>query len=284
MHVANVYDMVLERRETAHALANERARTFVLNSGLSRPLALSFRVQIRHMSDSYRNPEQQDSEIETALLDAELFLKYKAPERAIVTLKGALERRPRSLQLRERLREITALKHPEEAARQCLALASLYIEREDFERAQDRLLEAKHLDARISIASGLEAIRRARRPGIQIHEPLPSEARSVTLAGDLSIISIFDIVQVLENSRLTGALVITWDAYAGRILFNEGRIVGAEMGKTEGVEAFRNIVEVTSGGFEFERSAQEFPMTINSASNTNLILDSLREIDEENRE
>lgn len=237
------------------------------------------------MSDSYKSSEQQDSEIETALLDAELFLKYKAPERAIVTLRSALERRPRSLQLRERLREITAVKHPEEAARQCLALASLYIEREDFERAQDRLLEAKHLDARISIASGLEAIRRARRPGIQMAEPLMGEAKSVaTLAGDLSIISIFDIVQVLENSRLTGALVITWDAYAGRILFNEGRIVGAEMGKAEGVEAFRHIVEVTSGGFEFERSAQEFPVTINSASNTNLILDSLREIDEENRE
>jgi len=109
------------------------------------------------MSDSYKHPEQQDSEIETALLDAELFLKYKAPERAIVTLRGALERRPRSLQLRERLREITAVKHPEEAARQCLALASLYIEREDFERAQDRLLEAKHLDARL-IASSPEAM------------------------------------------------------------------------------------------------------------------------------
>ena len=128
------------------------------------------------MSDSYRSQEQ-DSEIETALLDAELFLKYKAPERAIVTLQNALERSPRSMQLRERLREITAVKHPEEAARQCLALASLYIEREDFERAQDRLLEAKNLDARISIAPGLEAISRARRPGIQIHEPLMSADR-----------------------------------------------------------------------------------------------------------
>src|SRR5258705_6569983 len=55
-------------------------------------------------------------------------------------------------------------KHPKEAARQCLALASLYIERDDFDAAHDRLLEAKQLDNRISIGTGLEAIRRARHP------------------------------------------------------------------------------------------------------------------------
>ncbi|MBA3805604.1 MAG: DUF4388 domain-containing protein [Acidobacteria bacterium] len=234
------------------------------------------------MNDAYRNQEQ-DSEVETALLDAELFIKYKAPERAIARLRSALEIRPRSLQLREGLREIAAVKHPEEAARQCLALASLYIEREDFNLAQDRLLEAKHLDPRISIAAGLEAIRRARRPGVQAVEAPATEQPAVTLAGDLTAISIFDIVQVIENSRLTGALSITWDVYAGRVLFNEGRIVGAGTGKSEGTEAFRRIVEVAGGGFEFEKSAQEFPVTINTTSNTNLMLDSLREIDEENK-
>jgi len=234
------------------------------------------------MNDAYRNQEQ-DSEVETALLDAELFIKYKAPERAIARLRSALEVRPRSLKLREGLREIAAVKHPEEAARQCLALASLYIEREDFNLAQDRLLEAKHLDPRISIAAGLEAIRRARRPGLQAVEAPAPVHPGVTLAGDLSAISIFDIVQVIENSRLTGALSITWDVYVGRVLFNEGRIVGADTGKSEGTEAFRRIVEVASGGFEFEKSAQQFPVTINTTSNTNLMLDSLREIDEENK-
>jgi hypothetical protein len=234
------------------------------------------------MNDAYKNQEPE-GEIETALLDVELFIKYKAPERAIVRLRSALEGNPRSIQLRERLREIASQKHPEEAARQCLALASLYIARDEFDLAQDRLLEAKHLDARISIASGLEAIRRARRPHVQVFDAPAAERASVTLAGDLSAISIFDIVQVLENSRLTGALSITNDMEAGRILFNEGRIVGAEAAKVEGAEAFRRIVEMTGGTFEFERSAHEFPITINSTSNTNLILDSLREIDEENR-
>ena len=86
-------------------------------------------------------------EVETALLDADLFLKYGSADRAMKRLKTALERAPRSISLRERMREIAAShKHPEEAARHCLALASLYIERDNFDAAHDRLLEAKQLD------------------------------------------------------------------------------------------------------------------------------------------
>src|SRR4029079_4272987 len=46
------------------------------------------------------------SEADSALLDAELFLKYQAPERAIKRLRSALEDSPRSIALRERMREI----------------------------------------------------------------------------------------------------------------------------------------------------------------------------------
>jgi len=94
------------------------------------------------------------SEVDTALLDAELFLKYKAPERAFKRLRTALERNSRSIPLRERIREVCiAQKQSEEAARQCLALASLYVERDDFDNAYERLLEAKELDKRINIAT-----------------------------------------------------------------------------------------------------------------------------------
>src|SRR5438034_703170 len=226
-------------------------------------------------------------EIETALLDAELFIKYGSPDRARKRLKTALERSPRSIALRERMREIAAShKHAEEAARHCLALASLYIERDDFDSAHDRLLEAKQLDNRISIATGLEAIRRARHPELQAAQQAAkaapqSKKPGVTFAGDLSTISVFDAVQAIENSRLTGALVLTNNAQAGRVLFNEGQIVGAESGKLIAHDAFRQIVEVTAGTFEFQKAAQSFPVTIESASNTNLILDSLRQVDEE---
>ncbi len=236
------------------------------------------------MSDALTGKEQE-GDVETALLDAELFIKYHAPERAIKRLRTALEHHPRSLQLRERLREITQAKHPEEAARQCLALASLYIEREELQMAHDRLLEAKSLDPRISIAPGLDAIRRARRPNLQQNDQVATsrslEKSKSTFAGDLAVVSIFDAIQVIENSRLTGTLSIVSDPRLGRMYFNEGRIVGAETGETTGEDAFRKVVEATTGTFDFEKSVKEFPVTINAASNTNLILDSLRQLDEE---
>jgi len=224
------------------------------------------------------------TEVDSALLDAELFMKYKSPERAIKRIRTALERNSRSIPLRERLREIcSGHKHVEEASRQCLALASLYIERDDFDTAYDRLLEAKQLDARINIASGLEAIRRARRPDLK---PTPAaEAtfaqRHFTLAGDLGAVSVFDAVQVLENARLTGTLLLISQTQEGRVLFNEGRIVDAECGGDIGDKGFQRVVEITSGTFEFQKSDQQFPIKIQALSNTNLILDTLRLLDEQ---
>ncbi len=225
-------------------------------------------------------------EVETAILDAELFIKYGSPGRALKRLRAALERNPRSIRLRERMREVAmSNKHPEEAARHCLALASLYIERDDFDSAHDRLLEAKQLDNRISIATGLEAIRRARHPDLQTQPASQTERQpirtSATFAGDLSAISVFDAIQAIENSRLTGALVLSNNAQAGRVFFNAGQIVGAETGKLTSYDAFRQIVEVTGGMFEFQKTPQSFPVTIEAASNTSLILDSLRQVDEE---
>jgi tetratricopeptide (TPR) repeat protein len=227
---------------------------------------------------------EHTSEVEAALLDAELFVKYKSVERAIKRLRSVLDGNPRSLPLRERLREIyCSHKHPEEGARQCLALASLYIEREDFDSAYDRLLEAKQLDPRINIASGLEAIRRARRPDLK---PTPAaeakfEQRHFTLAGDLSAVSIFDAIQVIENARLTGSLALIGRAQSGVVHFNEGRIVDAESeGETTADRAFQRVVEITSGTFEFQKAEQQFPIKIRASSNTNLVLDTLRKLDE----
>ena len=224
------------------------------------------------------------SEVDTALLDVELFLKYQAPDRAIKRLHTALEGQPRSIPLRERMREICIeQKQTDEAARQCLALAKIYIEREEFDDAYDRLLEARQLDARINIAGGLEAIRRARRPDLRPEAAATqvSAGPLVTLAGDLTAINVFDAVQVIENARLTGTLLLTNDTQSGNVYFNEGRIVDAEAAGATGELGFRQIVEITTGGFEFQKSAEGFPVRIQAASNTNLILDALRRLDEE---
>lgn len=225
--------------------------------------------------------------IESILLDADLFVKYRSPEKAFSLLRECMERSPRSIPLREKMREVCiSQKNLDEAAKQCLALVSLYIGREDFDLAYDRLQEAKLLDPRISVAPGLEAIRRARRPEFaESRDRSPVSVRTdVTFAGNLALVSIFDAVQVIENSRMTGLLVIKSDLHLASVSFNEGKIVDAEANSHNGVKAFREIIEINSGTFEFSVSDIEFPVVISVTSNTNFLLDVLTELDNERAE
>ena len=225
--------------------------------------------------------------IESVLLDADLFVKYRSPEKAFSLLRESLERSPRSISLREKMREICIThKNLDEAARQCLALVNLYITREEFDLAYDRLQEAKLLDPRVSVAGGLEAIRRARRPEFAVtRDKVSVKVRTdVALAGNLSLVSIFDAVQVIENAQMTGLLIVKSDTHLASVSFNYGKIVDAETGGHNGARAFREIVEINSGAFEFSTSENEFPVVINIATNTNFLLDILTELDKERAE
>ena len=238
------------------------------------------------VSEKNRVPFTEVS-IESILLDADLFVKYRSPEKAFKLLRDSMERSPRSIALREKMREICIhAKNLDEAAKQCLALVSLYIGREEFDKAYDRLQEAKLLDPRISVAPGLEAIRRARRPDFALNrDKSPVKIRTdVTFAGNLAFVTIFDAVQVIENSRMTGLLVIKSDLHLASVSFNEGKIVDAEANGYNGTKAFREIIEINSGTFEFSTSENEFTVVINVSSNTNFLLDVLTELDNERAE
>ena len=163
---------------------------------------------------------------------------------------------------------------------------SLYIGREEFDLAYDRLQEAKLLDPRISVAPGLEAIRRARRPDFAVNrDRSPQKVRTdVTFAGHLGYVSIFDAVQVIESAKMTGLLVLKSDLHLASVSFNEGKIVDAECNGHNGVVAFRQIIEINSGTFEFSTSDFEFPVIISISSNTNFLLDVLTELDNERAE
>lgn len=225
--------------------------------------------------------------IESVLLDADLFVKYRSPDKAFQLLRESIERSPRSISLREKMRDICITqKNLDEAARQCLALVTLYIGREDFDLAYDRLQEAKLLDPRISVAPGLEAIRRARRPEFSAtRDKTPQKVRTdVTFAGNLAYVSIFDAVQVIESAKMTGLLVLKSDLHLASVSFNEGKIVDAECNGHNGVTAFRQIIEINSGTFEFATSDFEFPIVISISNNTNFLLDVLTELDNERAE
>ena len=179
--------------------------------------------------------EAEPIDVESVILDAELLIKYHLPERGVVALESALDRHPGNLRLREKLLELyISLKMLEQAASQCIALSGLYVRAGNFEEADRCLLQARNLNPQAAVSSRMQELRkmqqaqqRANTPQIQVVTTAAAqtapELRS-TLAGSLAEISVFDIVQVLENNHLTGILVIRKDDLKGKVYFTMVRL------------------------------------------------------------
>ena len=218
------------------------------------------------------NPNEYDPE--SAIIDADLLVKYRMINRAVETLERAIDSLPRHVGLREKLREIlvdAGLR--DQAAQQCLALASLHISSGEIDRANDRLLEAKRLDPRVSVTGQL---REARRP-----PEAPKQVSQKILAGNLADVNLFDIIQIIENSKLSGSLTVAAPNATGDIYFDEGLVIGSKSGADFGKKALAKLAGAVEGTFEFEKSGAMYEHTIQTNSNTALILDLLRAKDEE---
>ena len=129
-----------------------------------------------------------------------------------------------------------------------------------------REAEAAWADARPSVRSD---------PELRQSFQGPSERGSVsTLSGDLSAISLSDLVNLLGHSRANGALVITASGGRGELLFREGKLIGAssprtvpgggsgapgrdapstEQLETRVLAALQELLEWESGAFAFEK-------------------------------
>ena len=227
---------------------------------------------------SRTNPNEFDPE--SAVIDAELLVKYRMVNRAIETLERAIDSAPRHIGLREKLREILIeTGKRDQAAQHCLALASLHISAGDLERANERLLEAKRLDPRVSVTGQLRDVRHTQATPAQA---MPSRGQSQRiLSGSLADISLFDIIQILENSRVTGVLQVISSAASGEIYLLEGLIIGAKSGAEAGRKALTVLSGAADGNFEFEKNTRTYDRTIQATNNTALILDLLRVKDEE---
>jgi len=219
---------------------------------------------------------------ESAIIDAELLVKYRMINRAIETLERAIDSAPRHIGLREKLREILIdAGKRDQAAQHCLALASLHISAGDMERANERLLEAKRLDPRVSVTGQLRDVRRSGATPAPVKAAAPQQRPQKILYGALSDISLFDIIQIIENSRLSGTLQVNSSAAAGEIHVDEGTIVSAKSGDLIGRKALGQLTGAVDGTFEFEKTTLNYERTIQATGNTALILDLLREKDEE---
>jgi hypothetical protein len=95
------------------------------------------------------------------------------------------------------------------------------------------------------------------------------------MAGDLGAVSLFDIIDIIENNRLTGLLNIGLGGLTSEIQFNEGMIVGALDASSVGITALNRILGSLGETFEFFESPNPYFQTIRSSDNTSLLLDML---------
>jgi hypothetical protein len=143
-------------------------------------------------------------------------------------------------------------------------------------------LKPEHLAALESLVDGKPLVRHelAEQSGGNAHNTSGWNTPD-TLRGHFSIVSMCDVIHLIENNRLSGALNVMSPAADGEIHFNDGRIAGAYCGSRTGTEALEGFVDVTEGTFEFKTSATHYPTNIEAPSNVSSLLEMLRMKDEE---
>jgi len=103
----------------------------------------------------------------------------------------------------------------------------------------------------------------------------------VVLSGSFAAVNLYDVIHMIDTSRLTGALKIGVPGTSGEIYFNKGQIVGAKSTASSGLEAMRKFLSANQGMFAFKQSPEPYERTIHSQNNTGLLLDLLTAMDED---
>lgn len=221
-----------------------------------------------------------DEDVENFIIDVELLEKFGQQVNAIRRLEHVLKSYPHEIKLRCKLKSLYVdRKMPKKAAQECLEIAKLLQRHDQKEEANKYIREAQRLNPVLSSA------KQSSSEVVSAGPPTTSVAKEayVALKGDLSEIGLLDVIQILENAQKTGKLLIVSDGQAGAIFLNSGRIVNATYQNKLGEAAMYALVAVKGGNFEYQPSASAFEVTINN-SNTNLLLEGLRLLDEANRD
>ncbi|HTK95059.1 MAG TPA: DUF4388 domain-containing protein [Terriglobales bacterium] len=142
-----------------------------------------------------------------------------------------------------------------------------------------------YIDRRVgpeSIASHVRGFLRSHEEGFQPTQML--NAGETALSGSLSHLDLPGVVQMLTHSRQTGALHINAGMLDGILFFDGGDLSHAEAGDMVGDDAVIHIIKncnnLENGVYKFVPGATAATRTV-LRSATELMLDALREVDEE---
>jgi CheY-like chemotaxis protein len=137
----------------------------------------------------------------------------------------------------------------------------------------------------VDIAAHVRSFLVSRQDGFQPTQMLSSA--ETDLSGSLSHLDLPGVIQMLGQARQTGALHINASDTDGIIFFEGGEIFHAESGTLFGDEAVTQIVktcqEAAKGVYKFIYGATAAQRTV-LRSATDLLIDAMREFDEEERD
>jgi len=103
--------------------------------------------------------------------------------------------------------------------------------------------------------------------------------------GDLSSLTIDEIVQIINQSQKTGLLAIqskTIRNGPARLFFQKGEIIHASISGHDGLDAAYTILQMTDGRFEFSIGTEPETRTIHETT-MHLLFEAIRLKDEQNR-
>ncbi len=103
--------------------------------------------------------------------------------------------------------------------------------------------------------------------------------RDEVLTGNLAMMNITALLQVLDSNESSGMLLIMCDQNMGEIWLEDGLVLHAKYGGTEGRKAFNRMAALKKGKFEFHSHVRPPKHTIGQRVQE-LLLDALREADE----
>jgi hypothetical protein len=231
--------------------------------------------------------DNEKSVIEDAIIDADLFLKYRMVDRAIGKLREVAALFPSNTDLRWKLADLYMDQQAgKSAAEELVALANIYLSLNQYDFARLALLKLREIypDAPQVVAWIATLDQKQKLPESSLNQrparPITHSSLSI-LAGDLAHISLFDIIQAVEKNNITGILYVNNEEVQGTIYFNKGLVADAVIGSVRGKAAFKLLAEITEGSFEMERSPVEFQTSIQATSNAQVILDIFAEEESE---
>lgn len=133
-----------------------------------------------------------------------------------------------------------------------------------------------------NIAAQVRTFLLSRMEGFHPTQMLESE--QTVLEGSLSHLDLPGVIQMLAHSRQSGVLYINAEILDGTIFFNRGEVLHAEVGEIIGDDAVIRIIKncngLDHGVYKFVPGSLAATRTV-FRSVTELMLESLREIDEE---